>query len=399
MTAKKPKTRDDVVLVEIDDEALVYDPESEGVDYLNASAKLVFQLCDGTATPAQTASQIAEAVGAPIETVQSDVQLAVQRLGDLGLLERPTEATGAPAASADGEPAERKSPIRLDVRPGPCTEKVDRLAWPVEQSYEFGPYQLGVRTNSERFGAWLEDTLSQYRRSERIGPLYSVLIPEAGSRQREKFNVLYRESLVLARTLDVAELVRTLRFELESFLFAAWDKAIVMESAVVSTGGACALVPSLTASELSRDRKRAERAGLSAPPGGRMAIDPDLGRLVPIPSQLRVLEDAIGELVGVESASQVRSSSADDELPTFDIVCLPSLLTETQFESISRAATVHLLVDLVPNLPRLGARALEGLARLTERVPCYRITSKPDQMLDALAAAITSHSADAKVAQ
>jgi hypothetical protein len=398
MTPKKPKTRDDVVLVEIDDEALVYDPESEGVDYLNSSAKLVFQLCDGTATVAQTASQIAEAVGTSIETVQKDVRVAVRRLRDLGLLERPTEATGALAASADGEPAERQSPIRLDVQPGPCTEKVDRLAWPVEQSYEFGPYQLGVRTNSARFGAWLADTLAQYRRSERIGPLYSVLIPEAGSRQREKFNVLYRESLVLARTLDVAELVRTLRFELESFLFAEWDEAIVMESAVVSTDGASALVPSLTASELSRDRKRAERAGISAPPGGRMAIDPVLGRPVPIPSQLAVLDDALGGLVGVEHASLVSSSSAGDGLPAFDVVCLPSPLTEAPRESISRAAAVHMLVDLVPNLPRLGARALEGLARLTERVPCYRITPKSDLMLDALTAAIRSP-ADAKVAR
>ena len=327
MTAKKPKTRDDVVLVEIDDEVLVYDPESEGVDYLNASAKLVFQLCDGDG---DTGPDCVPDRGSSRGT---DRNGAKRRASGCAAARRPQPARAldrshrAPAASADGEPAERKPPICLDVRPGPCTEKVDRLAWTEEQSYEFGPYQLGVRTNSERFGAWLEDTLSQYRRSEIIGSLYSVLIPEAGSRQREKFNVLYRESLVLARTLDVAELVRTLRFELESFLFAEWDEAIVMESAVVSTGGACALVPSLTASELSRDRKRAERAGLSAPPGGRMAIDPDLGRLVPIPSQLRVLEDAIGELVGVES-SQVPATSADDELPTFDVVCLPSLLTE-----------------------------------------------------------------------
>jgi coenzyme PQQ synthesis protein D (PqqD) len=395
MAARKPKMRGDLALVEIDEEALVYDHESEGVNYLNASAKLVLQLCDGTATVAQTASQIAEAVEAPLETVQRDVREAVSSLWDLGLLMRETGATAVPPAS--GEPAERRSPIRLDVQPGPCTEKVDKLAWPVEQSYELGPYELGVRTNSERFGAWLEDTLSEYRSSERIGALYSVLIPEAGSRQRE--NVLYRESLVLAKTLDLAELVQTLRFELESFLFAQWDQAILLETAIVSTDDNCALVPSLTASELSRDRRRSERAGMSAPPGGRMAIDPNLGRLVAVPSQLRVLDDALGGLVGVERARQVRSSSAADGLPAFDVVCLPSPLTETQFESISRAVAVLTLADLVPNLPRLGARALEGLALFIERVPCYRLTSRPESTLDALAAAMRSHSADAEIAR
>jgi hypothetical protein len=402
MTARKPKVRDDLALVEIDDEALVYDPESEAVNYLNASAKLVLQLCDGTATVAQTASQIAQAVGAPIETVQKDVREAVWRLRDLGLFEPAIEATNATEATntppAAGERAEPRPPIRLDVQPGPCTEKVDRLAWPVEQSYELGPYQLGVRTNSERFGAWLEVALSEYRRSERIGALYSVLIPEAGSGQRERFNVLYRESLVLARTLDLAELVRTLRFELESFLFAEWDEAILAEAAVVSIDGDCALVPSLTASDLSRDRRRAERAGISAPPGGRIAIDPDLGRLVPIPSELGVLDEALGGLVGVERASQADSTSADG-LPAFDVVCLPSPLTETGFEPISRAVAVHMLADLAPNLPRLGARALEGLARLTEGIRCYRLTQRPELMPDALAAAMRSHSADAEVAR
>jgi hypothetical protein len=254
-----------------------------------------------------------------------------------------------------------------------------------------------VRTNSERFGAWLEDTLSEYRCSERIGALYSVVIPEAGS--RERLNVLYRESLVLARTFDLAELVRTLRFELESFLFAEWDEAILAEAAVVSIDGDYALVPSLTATELSRDRKRAERAGISAPPGGRMAIDLDLGRLVPVPSQLGVLDDALGELVEVEHASQVRRISAADGLPAFDVVCLPSPLTETAFESISRAVAVHTLADLVPNLPRLGARSLEGLALFIEHVPCYRLAIQPELMLDALVAAMRSHSANAEIAR
>jgi hypothetical protein len=270
------------------------------------------------------------------------------------------------------------------VHPGPCSEKVDRLPWAVEQTYELGPYQLGVRTNSARFGAWLEEVLSDHRRAEPIGALYSVFIPDdTGRRQRERHNVLYRESVVLTRTLDLAELVQALRFELESFLFADWKDAALVEAAVVSSDATSALVPTLAALELRRDHRRMERAGLSCPPGGRIAMDPSSGELVAIPSQLAVLDEALPELTGNGQPSQA-GSEAGVELPTFDLVCLPTRLGDARSEQVSRAVAVHGLAELVPNLASLGPRALEGLARLVDGVPCYQLTLRPDVMLDAL---------------
>ncbi len=47
---KRPKIRADLEVVEIDGEGLVYDEPADLVHYLNPTAAILFQLCDGKAT-------------------------------------------------------------------------------------------------------------------------------------------------------------------------------------------------------------------------------------------------------------------------------------------------------------------------------------------------------------
>ena len=63
--ASKPKVRTDLDVIELDDELVLYDPVRDQVHYLSATAALVFQLCDGSATVRELATDIAQALGVP----------------------------------------------------------------------------------------------------------------------------------------------------------------------------------------------------------------------------------------------------------------------------------------------------------------------------------------------
>lgn len=117
MAETKPKTREGLTLVEIDGEALVYDPENEGVHHLNAIGNVVFQLCDGKATISETACGIAEAFGARIEDVERDVRSMVREFRRLNLLQVKSAAASGRARAGRGKT--KRDLIRLEVAASP----------------------------------------------------------------------------------------------------------------------------------------------------------------------------------------------------------------------------------------------------------------------------------------
>ena len=48
MPLVKPKARDDLTVVELDGEAVIYDEETTELHHLNPTATIVFALCDGS---------------------------------------------------------------------------------------------------------------------------------------------------------------------------------------------------------------------------------------------------------------------------------------------------------------------------------------------------------------
>ena len=95
----KPKVRDDLTVVELDGEAVIYDEETGELHHLNPSATIVFGLCDGTQTSDEMAGEISAAFEMPEDEVQAQVQQLVVQLGDVGLLQ------GVPRAEAPEEMA------------------------------------------------------------------------------------------------------------------------------------------------------------------------------------------------------------------------------------------------------------------------------------------------------
>jgi hypothetical protein len=73
MAALKPRARSDLDIAEIDGEAVVYDPRSRDLHYLNYSAALVFGFCDGTVTTEEIAAGIADAYEMPADEVGQQV--------------------------------------------------------------------------------------------------------------------------------------------------------------------------------------------------------------------------------------------------------------------------------------------------------------------------------------
>ena len=56
----RPKKSDGLEVDEVEDGFVIYQPERDRVHYLNPTASLILELCDGTLTAAQIAELIAQ---------------------------------------------------------------------------------------------------------------------------------------------------------------------------------------------------------------------------------------------------------------------------------------------------------------------------------------------------
>ena len=70
----KPIARTDLIVEELDGEAVIYDEETTELHHLNPTATIVFGLCDGTSTVGEMSAEIAAAFGVPIEQVEPQVR-------------------------------------------------------------------------------------------------------------------------------------------------------------------------------------------------------------------------------------------------------------------------------------------------------------------------------------
>ena len=97
MPATKPRVREDLTVVELDGEAVVYDERTGDLHHLNPTATLVFGLLDGKATGRELARDLAEAYGQPFEQVLEQVQALVRSFRKAKLLEPGARASRAGA--------------------------------------------------------------------------------------------------------------------------------------------------------------------------------------------------------------------------------------------------------------------------------------------------------------
>lgn len=97
MPAIRPKTSEELAVVELDGEAVIYDPRTGDLHHLNPTATIVFSLCDGTATVREMSQELSGAFGIAPEEIESQVRSLLRRFRAAGLL----DASSRPRAPAD----------------------------------------------------------------------------------------------------------------------------------------------------------------------------------------------------------------------------------------------------------------------------------------------------------
>jgi PqqD family protein of HPr-rel-A system len=93
VAARRPKLREDLTVAILDGEAILYDDRTGGIHHLNPAATVVLELCDGTASTAEIAREIAEAFGEPPELIEPQIRGVIRQFRRSELLdERPARA-------------------------------------------------------------------------------------------------------------------------------------------------------------------------------------------------------------------------------------------------------------------------------------------------------------------
>lgn len=87
MPRMKPKAREDLTVVELDGEAVIYDEVDGDLHHLNSSATIIFALCDGTQTVKQMSAEIADLFSIAPQAVEPQVRTVVRDLRSAGLLD------------------------------------------------------------------------------------------------------------------------------------------------------------------------------------------------------------------------------------------------------------------------------------------------------------------------
>jgi coenzyme PQQ synthesis protein D (PqqD) len=100
MPARKPKVRSDLTVVELEGEAVIYDDLTSQIHYLNRTATIVFNLCDGTSTVQEFAGDIADAFSLPPQEVERQVRSLIRSFREAGFLDEPAARGGT--ASSNG---------------------------------------------------------------------------------------------------------------------------------------------------------------------------------------------------------------------------------------------------------------------------------------------------------
>lgn len=81
------KKRTDLLVEEIEDEVVIYDPRTHYVHHLNPMASIIWELFDVSVSPQEIVKEIADSLNAESQKVEKDVQETLKHLQEKGLLE------------------------------------------------------------------------------------------------------------------------------------------------------------------------------------------------------------------------------------------------------------------------------------------------------------------------
>jgi Coenzyme PQQ synthesis protein D (PqqD) len=83
---ERPHVRADLTVVELDDEAVIYDERNGDLHRLNPTAALVFSLLDGSSTIGELARDVSHAFSRPAAEIEGQLRELVVQFGESHLL-------------------------------------------------------------------------------------------------------------------------------------------------------------------------------------------------------------------------------------------------------------------------------------------------------------------------
>lgn len=263
----------------------------------------------------------------------------------------------------------------------------------VNHTYEIGGRRIGIRTDSMAFCGWLDRTFRRYRVAGEEYATYSVVIAGAkGESSGKQFNLLYKGTTAVVRTMDLGTLAKALLADIEALEFPERDDAIYTQVGMLTANGTRALLPGTYLSYLSRNgRRQIERSGVTLPGSMHVKVDPESGRVVPLPQVLKIPDDSFDRLseIGPTNGSSDRYF-VDEPLPV-DVVFWVDNRSEVPFHPVSRGFVLSRLWTWTVNAEKIGRTAIEGLTRLVEPTRCYGLQIVgARETLDNIATAIRS---------
>ena len=83
----RPRKSADVLELDMGDGLILYNHDGDLVHHLNPSAGIIWQICDGNATVADLAVDIADEYGLDTRTIQAEVAAVIAEFDALGLVQ------------------------------------------------------------------------------------------------------------------------------------------------------------------------------------------------------------------------------------------------------------------------------------------------------------------------
>ena len=85
---QSPLLRADLIVRQIEEDFVIYDPITDSTAFLNLAAAAVLELCNGHHTPEEIESEVAQFFALQADAIASDVQTALASFDSHGWLDR-----------------------------------------------------------------------------------------------------------------------------------------------------------------------------------------------------------------------------------------------------------------------------------------------------------------------
>jgi hypothetical protein len=209
-----------------------------------------------------------------------------------------------------------------------------------------------------------------------------LALSREGGKLGKRFYILYRDSTVLTRTFDAAELARALVADLDSLTYGHRRDAVYVKATFLAVGGIDALFPEELFGTFDEIRRRIRTLGLSLPTSRFVAVDLETGEIIPSPRSLHLDAEALEELARlVPSEPTAWPRATLERRTTPELVCTMGAPGPEPVQPVSRGFALYVLASLAANLHEVGGAGLEALRLLVEQAVCWQISSQRPQSM------------------